>query len=329
MTIDLRGAKVLITGGAGFIGSHIADQALAAGVSRVVVIDDLFRGRRENLASAEATGRLELVEGDIRDRDLVEQVMRGTDLVFHQAALRITHCAEEPVRAVEVMMNGTQNVLEAAVRHRVAKVLAASSASVYGEASTLPMDEETHPFNNRTLYGGLKIANEQMLRAYADMSGLRYVALRPFNVYGPRMDVFGVYTEVMIRWLERLSRGEAPIIFGDGTQTMDFVHVEDVARAYLLAAVADVTDAVFNVGSGTETSLSDLSRLLCQATGQPGLEPIFQPPRKVNPVTRRRAGVDRARAMIGFETRIELLEGLRGLVHWHAATVEPERTAVR
>jgi UDP-glucose 4-epimerase len=143
------------------------------------------------------------------------------------------------------------------------------------------------------------------------------------------MDVFGVYTEVMIRWLERLSRGEAPIIFGDGTQTMDFVHVEDVARAYLLAAVADVTDAVFNVGSGTETSLSELSRLVCQATGHPGLEPIFQPPRKVNPVTRRRAGVDRARTMIGFETRIELLEGLRGLVNWHAAMVEPERTAIR
>ena len=328
MTVNLSSANVLITGGAGFIGSHIADQVLEAGARRVVVIDDFVRGRRENVADALASGRVELAVGDICDGGLVDRLMQNIDLVFHQAALRVTHCAEEPVRAVQVMMNGTQNVLEAAVRNKVAKVLVASSASVYGEPSYLPMDE-LHPFNNRTLYGALKIANEQLLRAYAEMYGLRYVALRPFNVYGPRMDVFGVYTEVMIRWLERLNRNEPPTIFGDGTQTMDFVYVEDVARAYLLAAISDVTDDVFNVGSGTETSLRDLCRALCDATGHEGMEPVFEPPRKVNPVTRRQAAVERARNAIGFEAGVGLREGLRALVQWHASTLENERAVIR
>jgi UDP-glucose 4-epimerase len=323
MPNELQGATAFITGGAGFIGSHITDQLLAAGVARVRILDDFVRGRRENLTGAVQTGRVEVHEGDIRDAALVDRLTAGADLVFHQAALRITHCAEEPVRAIEVMVNGTQNVLEAARAHNVQKVLAASSASVYGEPIHLPMDED-HPFNNRTLYGAAKIANEQMLAAYADMYGLRYVMLRPFNVYGPRMDVHGVYTEVMIRWLGRLSRGEPPVIFGDGTQTMDFVHVEDVARAYVLAAISDASGAVLNCGTGVETSLAQLSRMLCAATGNAGLEPLFEPPRKVNPVSRRRAGVVGAARTIGFRSQIDLVEGLGSLVAWHSAlTAEP------
>ncbi|HZQ36084.1 MAG TPA: NAD-dependent epimerase/dehydratase family protein, partial [Dehalococcoidia bacterium] len=285
----LVGARILVTGGAGLVGSHIVDQALAAGAARVVVIDDFVRGRWENLTAAQRSERLTVVEGDICDRELMRELSHDIDLVFHQAALRITHCAEEPVRAVEVMINGLQSVLDAARTGGVQKVLAASSASVYGEASYLPMDEG-HPFNNRTLYGAAKIANEQLLRAYHEMYGLSYVALRPFNVYGPRMDVYGVYTEVMIRWLERLTRGERPAIFGDGSQTMDFVHVEDVARAYLLAATSEADDVVLNVGSGRETSLLQLCELLCEAMGQPQMTPEFQAPRRVNPVTRRLAG---------------------------------------
>ncbi len=317
-SLGFHGAKVLITGGAGFIGSHIADQLLAAGAGRVVVIDDFVRGRSENLAHAVDTGRLDVVAGDIRDAALIDQLTAGCDMVFHQAALRITQAAAEPVRAIQVMVNGTQNVLESAVRHRVGKVIAASSASVYGEPSYLPMDEK-HPFNNRTLYGAAKIGNEQMFRAYAEMHGLRYVMLRPFNIYGPRMDVFGVYTEVMIRWLERLAAGEAPIIFGDGLQTMDFLYVEDLAEAYLLAAASDVTDEVFNAGSGIETSLRDLCQMLCTEAGRPDIEPQFEPPRAVNPVTRRLAAVERARDAFGFSATTGLDEGLRRLVAWHTA----------
>jgi UDP-glucose 4-epimerase len=325
---SLKGTNIFVTGGAGFIGSHIVDQLVAAGAARVVVLDQLDRGRHHNLAGALASGRVELTVGDIRDAELVDRLTAGADFVCHQAALRITQCAEEPVRAIEVMIGGTQNVVEAAVRHRVHKVVAASSASVYGEASYVPMDE-LHPFNNRTLYGCAKIANEQLLRAYAEMYGLQYVALRPFNVYGPRMDTAGVYTEVMVRWLGRLSKNEPPIIFGDGTQTMDFVHVSDVARAYLLAMTADVTDDVFNVGSGKETSLLELARELCSRTGHSDLTPSFMPARKVNPVTRRLAGVDRARAVLGFEAGIGLSEGLTDLVRWHGATVASRGEEVR
>ena len=322
--MDLRGASVCITGGAGFVGSHIADQVLAAGAGRVVIVDNFIRGRHENLEDAIATGRVEVIAGDICDRDLVDQAIAGTDLVFHQAAWRITHCAEDAVGAVRVMINGTQNVLDAAVRHGVQKVLSASSASVYGEPSYLPMDE-AHPFNNRTLYGAAKIAGEQLLRAYAEMYGLHYVSLRPFNVYGPRMDVYGAYTEVMIRWLERLEQGAAPIIFGDGLQTMDFVYVEDVARAYVLAAQSEATDVVLNAGIGVETSLRELCDLLCEAAGHSGVKVDYQPARRVGPVTRRLAATERAREVIGFEACVPLREGLRQLVRWHSElrTVEP------
>jgi UDP-glucose 4-epimerase len=321
MPPSLSGANVFISGGAGFIGSHIADQVLDAGAASVVVLDDLFRGSRENLSSALATERTQLVVGDICDADLVDGLMKDVDIVFHQAALRITHCAEDPVRAVQTMQNGTQTVLEAAVRNKVSKVLAASSASVYGEPSYLPMDEG-HPFNNRTLYGALKIANEQMLRAYNEMYGLDYVAMRPFNVYGSRMDTYGVYTEVMIRWLQRLERGEPPIIFGDGSQTMDFVYVEDVARAYLLAATADVTDDVFNIGFGSQTSLLELARAICDGTGHPDVTPVHEAPRAVNGVTRRQAGIEKARDLIGFEAQIDLAEGLQKIIDWYR-TIEP------
>lgn len=314
----LKNATVFITGGAGFIGSYIADLAILGGASKVRVLDDFVRGSRANLAEATRSGRLELVEGDVCDAVLVDDLTAGADLVFHQAALRITHAATEPARAIDVMVRGTQNVIESAVRHRVAKVLAASSASVYGEPSYLPMDE-AHPFNNRTLYGAAKIANEQMLRAYGEMFGLRYLMLRPFNVYGPRMDVFGAYTEVMIRWLERLEQGEPPVIFGDGLQTMDFIYVTDVARAYILAAGADATDVVMNAGTGTETSLRELCLLLCREAGRPGVEPVYQAARAVNGVTRRRASTELARTTIGFEAKVSLDEGLRDLVRWHGS----------
>lgn len=326
--VDLKGARALVTGGAGFVGSHLVDQLIQAGVSRVTVIDDFSRGRRENLRQAQASPALRVVEGDICDAALVERFTDGVDLVFHQAAMRITHCAEDPVRAIAVMVNGTQNVLEAAVRNRVAKVVLASSASVYGEPDKLPI-EEGDAFNNRTVYGAAKIANEQLARAYTEMHGLQYLALRPFNIYGPRMDAFGVYTEVMIRWLERLGRGEAPVIFGDGSQTMDFVYVTDVARANLLAAVSTSSDDFLNVGTGVETSLKELCVALCEAADQPGLEPAFAEARKVNGVTRRRASTTRAREVIGFESQVGLRDGLRDLVAWYRAEVPAATPALR
>jgi UDP-glucose 4-epimerase len=326
--IDFKGTQALVTGGAGFVGSHIVEQLISAGASRVVVLDDFTRGRSENLSSVAGRPELTVISGDICNATLVDQASAGIDYVFHQAALRITQCAEDPVRAVKVMVEGTQNVLESAVRNRVRKVLVASSASVYGEPDRLPM-REPDAFNNRTIYGAAKIANEQMSRAYTEMYGLRYLALRPFNVYGPRMDAYGVYTEVMIRWLERLGRGEAPLIFGDGAQTMDFVYAGDVARAYLLAAKSEATDDVLNVGSGVETSLTELCHLLCEATGHPDLAPVYGEARKVNGVTRRRAATEHARETIGFEAKVGLREGLSALVGWYGSMAGAETLAVK
>jgi UDP-glucose 4-epimerase len=318
--MDLRGARIFVTGGAGFVGSHIVDQALELGAASVVVVDDFVRGRHENLAQATATGRVEVHEGDICDSELVDRLTAGADVVFHQAALRITQCAAEPVRAVHVMINGTQNVIDAAVRHHVPRVVAASSASVYGEPSYLPIDE-SHPFNNRTLYGAAKISNEQILRAYAEMFGLSYVMLRYFNIYGPRMDIYGVYTEVLARWLDRVDAGEPPIIFGDGLQSMDLVYVGDVARANILAAQSDVTDDVFNVGSGTETTLRGLCDAVLALAGRQDLQIQYEPERKVNPVRRRLAAVERARDAFGFEATTSLDDGLRELMAWRKAAV--------
>jgi nucleoside-diphosphate-sugar epimerase len=314
-TLNLRNARVLVTGGAGLIGSHIIDRLVLESPAEIVVLDNFVRGRRENLASAVAHGPVTIVEGDIRDRALVNDVMKGIDVVFHEAAIRITQCAEEPALAMDVLVNGTFVVLEAAVKARVRKVVAASSASVYGLADRFPTDEQHHPYNNRTLYGAAKVMNEGLLRSFHDQYGLDYVALRYFNVYGPRMDTHGAYTEVFIRWMEQIASDRPPIIFGDGTQTMDFIHVEDVARANVLAARAPYTDAVYNVGTGTEVSLSECAELLLAAMDSP-LKVEFAPSRKVNPVPRRVASTWRAQQELGFQAVLPFEQGLRSLVTW-------------
>jgi UDP-glucose 4-epimerase len=286
-----------------------------SGDPEIIILDNFVRGRRENLASAMSRGRVRIVDGDIRDTALLREVMQGVDVVFHQAALRITQCAEEPRLALEVLADGTFNVLEAAVAAKVRKVIAASSASVYGMADQLPTTEAQHPYNNRTLYGAAKTFNEGLLRSFNEMYGLDYVALRYFNVYGPRMDIYGVYTEVLIRWMERIAAGQSPLILGDGTQTMDFIYVEDIARANVLAAMSDVTDEVFNVASGIETSLNDLANSLLKVMGS-DLKPEYGPARKVNPVCRRLADVTHARQKIGFQSQVTLEDGLARLVAW-------------
>jgi UDP-glucose 4-epimerase len=322
-------ARVLVTGGAGFIGSHIVDRLIDAGCRDIVVIDNMIRGRAANLAQAMARAPVRLVAGDIRDRQLMAGLVAGADVVFHQAALRITHCAEEPRAAMDVMASATFDLLELCVQHRVRKVVMASSASVYGHADRFPTDESHPPYGNRTLYGAAKAFGEGLLRAFNDLYGLDYVALRYFNVYGSRMDVHGRYTEVMIRWMERLAAGEPPIIFGDGRQTMDFVHVADVARANVLAAEAGVSDRVFNIGSGTETSLADLARLMAAAMGIADMAPVHVAERAVNPVPRRLAAVDAARQALGFQASIGIAAGLAELVAWwrREQTIDPAPAA--
>jgi len=319
---SVRGKKILVTGGAGTIGSNLVDLLAEGGAREIVVLDNFVRGRRANLAQALPSGVVEVVEGDIRDAATVRKVTEGADLVFHLAAIRITQCAEEPRLANEVLVDGTFNVLEAAAEAGVAKVIASSSASVYGMAETFPTTERHHPYNNDTFYGAAKAFNEGMLRSFHAMYELDYVALRYFNVYGPRMDIHGLYTEVLIRWMERIEAGEPPLILGDGTQTMDFVDVRDIARANVLAAESDLTDEVFNVASGTETSLRELADGLLEAMGATGLEPVHGPARAVNGVSRRLADTQQAAERLGFTAQIDLRTGLKDLVEWWRAERE-------
>ena len=322
MSDSLRGKRALVTGGCGFIGSTIVDLLVRdEGVTEVVVLDDLSRGTLLNLEEAQASGRVRLVRQDIRDAAALRPWFDGIDVVFHQAALRITACADDWRACQEVIVDGTFNVVEACVQAGVSRLVAASTASVYGLADDFPTPETHHGYNNRTLYGAAKIANEALYRAVHEMSGLSYVALRYFNVYGPRMDVFGKYTEVLVRWLDCLDRGERPKVFGDGSQTMDFVFVEDVARCNVLAAKSATSDEVFNVASGVETSLLALLRALLAVTGHGDVEPEHLPERSVNPVPRRLAATEKAREMLGFEAQVPLDEGLRRLVEWRRAVL--------
>ena len=319
--------RALITGGAGLIGSHITDRLITEGFDEIVVLDNFTRGRRRNLDSALASGKVTIVEGDIRDLDLVRRAMNGIDIVFHEAAIRITHCAEDPRLAHEVLATGTFNVLEAAVSAKVKRVVSASSASIYGQAREFPTNEEHHGYGNRTIYGATKGYGEGLLRSFYEMYGLNYVALRYFNVYGPRMDAFGVYTEVMIRWMERLARGEPCLILGDGAQTMDFVFVTDIARANLRAANSSITDDVLNIASGAETSLTELATVLGRVMGV-DLPPEYGPARKATPVWRRLADVRKAQRLIGFTAKVSLEEGLRQLVQWWSQETNTATTVV-
>lgn len=316
--LKLHGARALVTGGAGLIGSHIVDGLIAEGAAEVIVLDNFSRGRREHLDRASATGRVRVVDGDICDARLVAEIMRGIDVVFHQAAIRITQCAEEPGLAIQVLVNGTYTVVEAAVGAGVKKVVAASSASIYGMADEFPTSEDHHPYNNRTLYGAGKLFTEGLLRSFNEQYGLNYVALRYFNVFGPRMDTHGAYTEVFIRWMEQIEQGKPPIIFGDGSQTMDFICVEDVARANLLAATAAATDRVYNIATGVEVSLRECAERLLHVMGSP-LAPGYAPARKVNPVPRRIADTRRAQQDLGFQSRVSFDDGLRLVVDWWRA----------
>jgi UDP-glucose 4-epimerase len=313
--LNLRNARVLVTGGAGLIGSHIVDRLLNESPAEIVVLDNFVRGRRDNLANAILSGRVTIIEGDIRDRALVTDVMQGIDVLFHQAAIRITQCAEEPALAMDVLVNGTFIVLDVARQAGVRKVVAASSASVYGLADRFPTDEQHHPYNNRTLYGSAKAFNEGLLRAFNDQYGLEYVALRYFNVYGPRMDMHGAYTEVFIRWMENIEAGRPPMIFGDGLQTMDFIYADDIARANILAARAPVSDAVYNIASGTEFSLNECAEMLLHVMKSP-LKVEYGEARKVNGVTRRLASTWRAEQEIGFQAVVPFEMGLSRLVDW-------------
>ena len=310
----LAGARVVVTGGAGTIGSHLVDAAIAEGAREVVALDAMVRGVPENLAGALATGRARLVGVDIRDREAVRANIEGADVVFHQAALRWTRCQENPRECQEVMVDGTLNVLDAAADAKVARVVLASSAVVYGEPVRLPIDED-HPLNGTTVYGAAKVANEQMARAFSHLRDLRTVTLRYFTVYGPRQDIRSGYVEVMVRWLDLIDQGKPLVIFGDGSASTDFVYVGDAVRANVLACVSDARAAIVNVCSGIESRMKDVAELLLEITGSGvGIELRPQPAGALP--ARRYGDPRRAEAVLGFRATTTLREGLTRLIDW-------------
>jgi UDP-glucose 4-epimerase len=310
---DISGSKIVVIGGAGFVGSHLVDRLVDQDCREIVVFDNFVRGRRANLTRAMHSPKLRLIEGDIRDVAALDRALQGADYVFHLAALWLLQCVENPRSALEVNITGTYNVIEACQRANVKRVVYSSSASVYGDMLISPMGEE-HPFNNRTMYGATKIAGEQMLRAFNEMSKLDWIGLRYFNIYGPRQDYRGAYVAVMMKALDRIDVGLPPVIFGDGTQSYDFVYVGDVARANVAALKADVTDECFNVASGKATSINELIGLLLELSGS-SLEPEYRPAAQ-SFVSRRLASTTKAERLLGFKAETDVREGMRRLIEW-------------
>ncbi len=313
--MKLENSRIVVIGGAGFIGSHIVDQLLDEPVKEVVVLDNLVRGKVESLASATDDDRVELVKGSILDLDLLRSLMEGTDYVFHLAALWLGECVNEPRSAIDVNIVGTFNVIEAAQAAGVKKVVYSSSASVYGDALMTPMTED-HPFNNRTTYGATKIAGEQLFRAFHQQHGLDYVGLRYMNVYGPRMDYKGTYVSVIMKVLDKIEAGEPPQIFGDGSQAYDFVHVGDVARANIMALKSEASDVNLNVGTGIKTTIKELVDSLLEITGSE-VEPEYLPQEQMF-VTHRVGSTELATDLTGFEAEIPYEDGLRSVVEWRS-----------
>jgi UDP-glucose 4-epimerase len=309
-------SSILITGGAGFIGSYVVEELLIHRPRKIIILDNLVRGSMENMRSFISNPVVEFVQGDIREIDLLENCVSRVDYVFHMAALRINACAAEPREGFEVMLRSTFELADLCVRHKVKKLIYSSSASVYGLAQHFPTPESDNPYDNQTFYGAAKLWGEQLFRSYKFMYGLDYVALRYFNVYGPRMDTDGKYTEVMIRWLDCIRDDKAPLIYGNGDASMDFVYVADVAKANVAALLADSTDESYNVGDGVETSLKELLEVLLDVN-ESNLLPEFRPENSINPVSRRWADLSKIEGNLQYQPKVTLREGLRNLSLWY------------
>jgi UDP-glucose 4-epimerase len=320
--VYLAGQKFVVIGGGGLIGSHTVEALTREDVGEVLIYDNFVRGSRDNLRGALKDPRVKIydVGGDILQSDILEAALDGADGVFHFAALWLLQCHEFPRSAFDVNVRGAFNVMDACVKKKVKRLVYSSSASVYGDAVTEPMDED-HPFNNKNFYGATKICGEAMLRAYHHRYGLDYAGLRYMNVYGPRQDYRGAYIAVIMKMLDAIDQGKGPTVLGDGSEAFDFVAVEDCAAANICAMKASTTDRFYNVGTGKRTSLSELASLLIEITGC--RKPVNYAPRSQATLVRNRIGCPkRAAVEIGFEAQIGLREGLERVIQWRRGDIE-------
>ena len=333
--MDMQGKKFLVVGGAGFIGSHLVDLLTKEDVEEIRIFDNFTRGSEENLADAIKDPRVKIFElgGDLMHRDILDSAMKGIDGVFHLAALWLLHCYDFPRSAFEVNIGGTFNVLEAMSNNGGRRLVYSSSASVYGDALQEPMTED-HPYNNNNFYGATKIASEHICRAlyhrYKDTEKhFDYTGLRYMNVYGARQDYQGIYIAVIMKILDRLDKGLPPVVYGDGSQSYDFIYVEDCARANIKAMKSDVADAFYNVGTGVKTSIKELVMLILEVTGS-NLE-IEYKSGGLTFVKNRVGAPEKARQEIDFTAKTRLKEGLVKLIEWrnsHKEAVKMRREKV-
>ncbi|MCA8942999.1 MAG: NAD-dependent epimerase/dehydratase family protein [Planctomycetes bacterium] len=313
--MNLSGKKIMVIGGGGLIGSHIVDQLLETDVAEVIVYDNFCRGTISNIASALEDPRVSISPhgGDILQRDILERAMEGVHGVFHLAALWLLQCHEYPESAFETNVRGTFNVAMAAIKQGVERVVYSSSASVYGDAVELPMTED-HPYNNDTFYGATKIAGEHFFKSLGKRYDLSWCGLRYMNVYGPRQDYKGAYIAVMHKILDRIESGQPPLVFGDGSQQYDFVHVSDVARCNVLAMQSEASGKCYNVGRGIGTSIKELTELLLRLSGSDlGIE--YKEAGQTF-VTNRIGCEKLAEQDLGFRWSIDLEEGMESLIRW-------------
>ncbi|MBF0432228.1 MAG: NAD-dependent epimerase/dehydratase family protein [Fibrobacteria bacterium] len=315
-TNKIKNKRIFLPGGAGFVGSYIVEELLKYSPEKIFIIDNLVRGSYENMQSFHNNPIVEFEEQDIRNEKIINKYMALSDYCFHLAALRINACAANPREGFEVMVKSTFEIADSAKRHNIKKLIYSSSASVYGLAQHFPTPESDNPYDNQTFYGAAKIFGEQLLRSYYHMFGLQYVSLRYFNVYGPRMDTDGKYTEVMIKWLDCIAQNSPPLIYGDGSTSMDFVYVKDIAKANVLALLSDKCDTAYNIGCGVETSLSELLNLLLKVNNST-LKPGYREESSINPVSKRCADITRARDELGYAPETDLETGLQLLSQWY------------
>ncbi|MDP2923758.1 MAG: NAD-dependent epimerase/dehydratase family protein [Candidatus Omnitrophota bacterium] len=310
---DLANSRVLLIGGAGLVGSHLAEELLKEDIKEIIIFDNFVRGSLSNLSKVSSDKRVKIIKADILDEKSLNEASKNIDFIFHLAALWLLHCQEKPTEGFETNVKGTINVLEAAKNNKIKKVIFSSSASVYGDPVVIPMTEE-HPFNNRTMYGATKISGEQFFRFYYSRYGLDYLALRYFNIYGPRQDYHGAYVSVIMKALDRIKEGNPPIIHGDGSQAYDFIYVRDVARANILALKSPATDEAINIASGIKTSINEIVELILELT-KSNLKPQYEG-QKPEFVTERKASVDKAKKLLGFSAEVNLRSGLKELIEW-------------
>lgn len=300
---------VLVTGGAGFIGMHVVPMLLEQGY-QVRIFDNMFRGDRDKVAELVAGGNVELIDQDVRYGGSVHAAMKGCESVIHLAAVSINKSVADPHESIDINMVGNHNVFNAAAEHGVRRLVFASSASVYGDPKKLPMheDDELSPL---TPYCISKRAGEDLLGFYQRTKGLSWIALRFFNVYGPGQKTTAYYTSVINHFVNRLRNGQPPVIDGKGEQSMDFIHVTDIARSVVAAVNAERDNVPVNIGTGIDTSVAALAKILIQAVGV-DVEPQFNP-RDVL-VSRRAADITRAKEVLGWEPTIPVEQGMAELV---------------